>query len=515
MSQYPVRLRCYDLSQGMAAQFAPMFGLQLEAIWHTGIEYQGIEYFFSGGIQARRPQQVEATFGLRPVKVLELGNTTKSKQELESFLNSIRHRYTAATYDLFNHNCNHFTDEVSRFLLGHGIPSEIVQLPQTVLNSQLGQMLRPMIDQMEGRFGVQNDPFAAMQQGGAATGGSIQSQQGQGTPQNNQVVDPGASSGSLAPTERQHRKYTSSQMLQEAKKPITWVKLERIDDLLRSLSRDGVDENSIAKLRKAKEALCTADSVSLKNNSDFPGIEELAETLVELHSKLVNQGRWCSVAVVLMFTRNLILYPSGADRLLQEDRFSQLFLAHLRRHRENKSGEQTVCIALANLANALVSHAGQKIVLEKTILSEFVSSILHLLNCGEALCRRMASAVLFNLSISLREARETESVAHITGSLEEADTSIFCGAMEMLPKETQPIVIFRYLLSILSLIQTRDGSPKELFHSLGMQEVIDSVLANLARVATSDSSASWDQRDISDQIRAAGTAIKETSEANN
>lgn len=106
---YPVRLRCYDLSQGMAAQFAPMFGLQLEAIWHTGLEYQGVEYFFSGGIRAQPPQRVETTFGMRPTKVLELGNTTKSKQELQSFLNSISHRFTANTYDLFNHNCNHFT----------------------------------------------------------------------------------------------------------------------------------------------------------------------------------------------------------------------------------------------------------------------------------------------------------------------------------------------------------------------------------------------------------------------
>lgn len=104
-----VRLRCYDLSQGMAAQFAPMFGLQLEAIWHTGIEFQGTEYFFSGGIQMMPPQQVERTFGLRPTKVLDLGETTKTKQQLESFLRSIHPRFTAATYDLFNHNCNHFT----------------------------------------------------------------------------------------------------------------------------------------------------------------------------------------------------------------------------------------------------------------------------------------------------------------------------------------------------------------------------------------------------------------------
>lgn len=38
-------------------------------------------------------------------------------------------------YDLFKHNCNNFSDEVSQFLCGHGIPKHILQLPDEVLNT--------------------------------------------------------------------------------------------------------------------------------------------------------------------------------------------------------------------------------------------------------------------------------------------------------------------------------------------------------------------------------------------
>jgi hypothetical protein len=47
------------------------------------------------------------------------------------------------------HNCNHFSNELSTFLTGFGIPSDIVELPQRVLNTPFGAMLAPLIEQME------------------------------------------------------------------------------------------------------------------------------------------------------------------------------------------------------------------------------------------------------------------------------------------------------------------------------------------------------------------------------
>jgi thiol-disulfide isomerase/thioredoxin len=49
-------------------------------------------------------------------------------------------------YDLWRHNCNNFTNDFATFLVGKGIPNHITDMPQTVLNSPLGRLLQPAID---------------------------------------------------------------------------------------------------------------------------------------------------------------------------------------------------------------------------------------------------------------------------------------------------------------------------------------------------------------------------------
>jgi desumoylating isopeptidase 1 len=49
-------------------------------------------------------------------------------------------------YDLWRHNCNNFTNDFATFLVGKGIPSHITDMPQTVLDSPLGRLLQPAID---------------------------------------------------------------------------------------------------------------------------------------------------------------------------------------------------------------------------------------------------------------------------------------------------------------------------------------------------------------------------------
>ncbi len=54
--------------------------------------------------------------------------------------------YLEQSYDLFLHNCNNFTNDFAMFLVGKGIPNHITSLPQTVLNTPFGQMLKPQLD---------------------------------------------------------------------------------------------------------------------------------------------------------------------------------------------------------------------------------------------------------------------------------------------------------------------------------------------------------------------------------
>jgi hypothetical protein len=105
-------------------------GKQFDLIPHTGVEVYGVEYFFGGGVQALPPATVEATFGLKPCEVLPLGSTSMPKEVFEDFLKEISPRFTSETYNLFTHNCNNFSNELAEFLLGEGIPSRIVDMPQ-------------------------------------------------------------------------------------------------------------------------------------------------------------------------------------------------------------------------------------------------------------------------------------------------------------------------------------------------------------------------------------------------
>jgi thioredoxin len=188
---------------------AQLTGKQFDLIPHTGIEVYGVEYFFGGGVQALPPATVEATFGMKPCEVLPLGSTALPKEVFEDFLKEIAPRFTSETYNLFTHNCNNFSNELAQFLLGEGIPSRIVDMPQVsaspaprlpalvdraprpssygraamfpqeFLDTPMGASLRPMFEQQSqtmntrlsdagGHFG--QPPAAAPAAGGAAAG---------------------------------------------------------------------------------------------------------------------------------------------------------------------------------------------------------------------------------------------------------------------------------------------------------------------------------------------------------
>ncbi|TDH73516.1 hypothetical protein CCR75_006123 [Bremia lactucae] len=145
-----VTLNVYDLSHGMALQLSPaLLGKTIEGVWHSGILVYGKEYFFGGGgIQVMAPELVVQRYGMQPVRSFTLGETDRTLPQLEQFLWENHARFCDATYDLLRHNCNNFTDEVARFLVGTGIPKYILDLPNEALNSPFGAMLRPMLENM-------------------------------------------------------------------------------------------------------------------------------------------------------------------------------------------------------------------------------------------------------------------------------------------------------------------------------------------------------------------------------
>eukprot|EP00020_Sapocribrum_chincoteaguense_P001054 CAMPEP_0170756696 /NCGR_PEP_ID=MMETSP0437-20130122/14155_1 /TAXON_ID=0 /ORGANISM="Sexangularia sp." /LENGTH=303 /DNA_ID=CAMNT_0011095881 /DNA_START=123 /DNA_END=1031 /DNA_ORIENTATION=- len=127
-----VTLHVYDLTRGLASQLSmQLIGEQLSGIWHTGIVVYNREFFFGGGIFEEKPGCTH--FG-RPSKVLPLGRTQVPEELLRDFLGGLaQSSFSATSYNLIQNNCNHFTNEVSTFLVGHGIPADIVGLPERLL----------------------------------------------------------------------------------------------------------------------------------------------------------------------------------------------------------------------------------------------------------------------------------------------------------------------------------------------------------------------------------------------
>ncbi|KAH6893221.1 PUL domain-containing protein [Thelonectria olida] len=171
-----VHLLVYDLSRGLARQMsAGLLGFQLDAIYHTSIELNGLEHVYDGGIISIIPGSSHLG---QPMERIHLGTTSLPMDVIEEFLDSLRPIFTLEAYDLFQHNCNNFSDSFSNFLLGKGIPEHIVKMPQAVLDSPMGRMLLPQLTQ-----GIN----AGRQQNGSILG--LQ-HSAQAPPQNQAVAQP-------------------------------------------------------------------------------------------------------------------------------------------------------------------------------------------------------------------------------------------------------------------------------------------------------------------------------------
>lgn len=164
-----VTLHIYDLSQGMAKIMSPMImGQTIDAVYHTGVVVADTEYYYGAGIQSEAVGQTP--FG-SPMQQMDMGETSKTQTEIREFLHSIQSRYTESTYNLVEHNCNHFSNEFLLFLCDKKVPDYILSQAASFLETPFGRMLAPMLQ--SNAFGIP----------GASVSGSIPAHVSSGTTQ--------------------------------------------------------------------------------------------------------------------------------------------------------------------------------------------------------------------------------------------------------------------------------------------------------------------------------------------
>ncbi|NWU55057.1 DESI1 isopeptidase, partial [Dromas ardeola] len=161
LALHPVKLYVYDLSKGMARRLSPLMlgkstagtgpprpGPPAASGRHTSIIVHKDEFFYgSGGISSCAPG---GTLLGPPDSVVDLGNTEVTEEIFLEYLSSLgESMFRGESYNLFEHNCNTFSNEVAQFLTRREIPSYITDLPAEVLATPFGQALRPLLDSIQ------------------------------------------------------------------------------------------------------------------------------------------------------------------------------------------------------------------------------------------------------------------------------------------------------------------------------------------------------------------------------
>eukprot|EP00871_Galdieria_phlegrea_P000421 jgi/Galph1/137/GphlegSOOS_G4767.1 len=343
---YKVTLHVYDLSQGLAKQWSQaLLGTRIEGIWHTGIVVFAKEFFFGGGICVEKPGQTP--YG-SPLKTVELGYTSKTLADFENFLSSIRHKYSFEKYDLLKNNCNHFTNECSWFLVKRGIPEDILNLPETALDTPLGSMLKPLIENLQQQFRESIGSSSFLTSPGdnfsAATASS---------PLNTQHTNNGTTNLELL--QNHLKEYQSPFLLKNIDEKLVNKKLLELHPNLESIS-----EESLLQL------LYDCDSSKV-----FPILDrlrfsvltqrELACRIIDSHLCIflkkycVVDAPWSAMLMTFRLLTNMFSHSDVINRFLSREYNRQLFIESLNCgfHHSKPSVVETACTALRNFCGWL------------------------------------------------------------------------------------------------------------------------------------------------------------------
>lgn len=148
-----VHLAIYDLSNGMARSLSRQFlGVAIDVVPHTSLLVFGREYYYGGGVQSADPSAFRSSTGMRPVRTEALGRTAVSRGAFDAWCLSVSSdEFHAGSYDLLRRNCNHFSHEaaVRGLRLARGVPEWVLDVPRRFLSSPMGQVIRPMLEEMQ------------------------------------------------------------------------------------------------------------------------------------------------------------------------------------------------------------------------------------------------------------------------------------------------------------------------------------------------------------------------------
>ncbi|KAG5183284.1 PPPDE putative peptidase domain-containing protein [Tribonema minus] len=430
-----VQLALYDLSRGLARSMSmALLGRQVDGIWHTGVIVYGKEYFFSGGIQAMKHEDFCAMHGgFRPEQYIDLGKTQIPEDLLQDFLREISPRFTAMTYNLFRHNCNNFSDEVSRFLLDRGIPEYIINLPNEVLQTPMGRMMVPMVEQMttelHGGDPLAHAPFQPPASVVHATPAPTAAPAAPAPAATPVAPPPPAAvpqrdaSGNIYPLLSKHTK----PLLSPDTSVITTV-VKRLE------GSDAVHHMSPGdkEVLKALSTALTAGSTASLPAGAYGLLARLRAAHQESEFKLM-----CLLRVMALHA------PESLEQAQEQRKCVVPIFTSMGQDGPFRSA-QGLAMALCAAANMFGTPAGAALMVEADVMAPCVDAALQHLHHARADVRQLASALVFNFALQLTT---NGSSSADSGDMPDEITQILLGCLEGLLDESDDLTAERRLMA--------------------------------------------------------------------
>ena len=474
-----VLLVVYDLSHGMARSLSAQFlgpNHAIDLIPHTALVVFGKEYYFGGGIQAVSPHQFRSMSNLHPIQTISLGSTTVGQTDFEQWCRQQQvppnGTYHAAAYDLLHRNCNHFSHDAALqgLKLNRGVPEWILRVPQTFLSSPMGQLVRPMLENMQLTGNIGGDSTAPF----SSSVGSINMQPSQSTAStSNSDISAGGTSNSnpwanmssdkleqkrsfdddrATSTMATERSGTNnSAILDKYSKPFLSDDTTSIPMCINKMVSAMSDPDHIQAVQTLGEALKRPQQSRLPEDS-----EVLTTALTALVEVLYEEQ---SVTFCLMLLRLVALqYPNHPMMVpVMEWIPTQLQMTG--------DGPLVKSIPARSMAWCVVSnHRAGSNDNASWVGTGVDCALSDLASANRPEIRQAASCFLYNHVLAILPSTSTTS-----DELDDDIVGILCGMMEGIATETDSVTLLRRLLVVGQLIRSIPAA-KTLFADLGLAD---------------------------------------------
>ncbi len=393
------------------------------------------------------PHEFRATRNIQPIQILKVGVTSRTQREFEDWcIAQGNGRFSVNSYDLLTRNCNNFSDEAARELVGKSIPSWILEVPQKFLSSPMGMMVRPLLEGMQ----MTNNAPTNLTHRSAQTASSL----GVAT-----AANPWANIAETPPAPKETNDLLSSGT------PF-------LDKQTVLLSTDtGVVKICIDRLSPTSDQL---EVLSKLSNSKYSWTLAELQSVHQILRSFMSEDKQMSFALMLLRLA-VLREPSSTEESESIELVADLLL-------DDKLGSSTNCsLAWCVLSNVIGSKQlpswattegnGQS--------SKFLQLVDRAVNdcdpsSSDAKIRGSASAFLYNTARQLTgDSNGTDGTDGSNGELSEATMSILIGCLEKLGNgETDDVTLITRLYMCIGQILANSKTAVLLVKDLGMADVI-------------------------------------------